>query len=146
MEYVYFDFHPFGLDETVSSLDDMLAEMDTINFDAFEHLVPCISNNVVSGLQYLHANGVAHHDIKPGNVLVSNQHLLKVPTEQQQAVWQSDPCIAKLTDFGESWGRLSQTSVACTHTANIYKGTPAFMAPEIIDPTRRPSEMREEQL
>lgn len=38
------------------------------------------------------------------------------------------------------------SQVAKTHTVNIYKGTPAFMAPEIVNPAIQPQTLSEEQL
>ncbi len=56
-------------------------------------------------------------------------------------------CNIRLTDFGESWGNISHTSqIIRTHTNNIYKGTPAFVTPEVIDPNKRPAALKEEQL
>lgn len=147
LEYICFDFGPFGLDAQISSLQELLEELGKANCKGFEHFAPCIASEVVSGLSYLHDHGVAHRDLKPGNVLVTNAHLIKLPASEMQAEWKRRPCIAKLTDFGESWGILSQsTEAAHTHTINVYRGTPAFMAPEIIDPLQRPYLMREEDM
>eukprot|EP00112_Aurelia_sp_Birch-Aquarium-sp1_P020999 Seg5543.1 transcript_id=Seg5543.1/GoldUCD/mRNA.D3Y31 product="Mitogen-activated protein kinase kinase kinase 13-B" protein_id=Seg5543.1/GoldUCD/D3Y31 len=147
LEYICFDFGPFGLDAQISSLQELLEVLGKANCKGFEHFAPCIASEVVSGLLYLHDHGVAHRDLKPGNVLVTNAHLIKLPASEMQAEWKRRPCIAKLTDFGESWGILSQsTEAAHTHTINVYRGTPAFMAPEIIDPLQRPYLMREEDM
>lgn len=71
---------------------------------------------------------------------------MQTPLEREQ-VWKSEPCIAKLTYFGESWGRISDTARAArSQTVRIYKGTPAFMAPEVISPNLRPFNMDGEQL
>src|SRR5438128_6990080 len=70
-----------------------------------------ILRDVADALAYAHKHGVAHRDIKPDNVLVSNHH-------------------AVVTDFGvakalsESAGQSSLTS------AGVALGTPAYMAPE----------------
>merc|ERR1712178_635297 len=60
---------------------------------------------------YLHANKLAHRDIKGANILVT-----------------SDGCV-KLTDFGHS-KRLEGT--AATLNFNSLKGTAFWMAPEVI--------------
>jgi hypothetical protein len=62
---------------------------------------------IADALQYAHSNGVIHGDIKPANILISEDGR------------------AKIADFGVA--RLSQ-SVA-THAGKIF-GSPAYMAPE----------------
>jgi len=66
-----------------------------------------IACQVADALQYAHSNGVIHGDIKPANILISEDGR------------------AKIADFGVA--RLSQ-SVA-THAGKIF-GSPAYMAPE----------------
>ncbi|PIK47545.1 hypothetical protein BSL78_15597 [Apostichopus japonicus] len=149
MEYVTFSFSMFGKEKSVSSLDGLLTELNKNNLDGFEHLIPCIAVQVVDGLRYLHGQNVVHRDIKPGNILVSNQHFQNnaLNEDDKRKLWTTDPCRIKLTDFGESWGNICQTSnLAKTHTVNIYKGTTAFMAPEIVSSTKRPEELSVEQL
>jgi len=66
-----------------------------------------IACQIADALQYAHSNGVIHGDIKPANILISEDGR------------------AKIADFGVA--RLSQ-SVA-THAGKIF-GSPAYMAPE----------------
>eukprot|EP00112_Aurelia_sp_Birch-Aquarium-sp1_P015275 Seg3371.4 transcript_id=Seg3371.4/GoldUCD/mRNA.D3Y31 product="Leucine-rich repeat serine/threonine-protein kinase 2" protein_id=Seg3371.4/GoldUCD/D3Y31 len=147
LEYIFFDLEMFNGDGKVSSLDALLKELNGSKCKGFEHIIPSIAKDIVDVLSYLHQRGVAHRDLKPGNVLISNQHLLGLPSLQQEMQWRLKPCLAKLTDFGESWGKLAQScEAACSFIANLYKGTPAFMAPEVIDPSLRPLKMGEEQL
>lgn len=148
LEYVYFDFAPFGKDLKVSGLDKLLAELEQCHFQGFRHLVPCIAKDLVNGLEFLHCRGIAHRDLKPGNILVSNQHFLNINDPiQKGTIWKSKPCVSKLTDFGESWGRIAQSSyTARSSTVNIFKGTAPFMAPEVLDPAKRKSSMLEEDL
>ncbi|ANZ74978.1 BA75_02519T0 [Komagataella pastoris] len=70
-----------------------------------------VFRDVVSGLEYLHYQGVIHRDIKPGNLLVSQSN------------------IVKISDFGISYASSleSNTEYELAKTA----GTPAFMAPEL---------------
>lgn len=69
---------------------------------------------IASGMSYLHQNKIIHRDLKPENILMD------------------DFLFPKLTDFG-----LSKFYVSITESMNLssmsgYKGTPLYMAPEII--------------
>ena len=87
MEYECFDFVPFGLDHQIS------------------HFLPVFqkaAKDVAAGLTFLHSNNVVHHDLKPGNVLVSNRHYYDISADQLLSVFADYPVICKLTYFGES--------------------------------------------
>lgn len=64
---------------------------------------------VCQALEFAHKNRVVHRDIKPGNVMVTSEGVVKVV----------DFGIARLVDFSR------------THT-NMMIGTPAYMAPELF--------------
>ena len=129
MEYVHFDFSPFGEGRKISSLKDLLQTLDNVKFSGFEHIPECIAKDICNGLVFLHENEVAHRDLKPDNVLVSNQHYT---AETINEYWEKRPIIAKLGDFGESRSKLVQTSsLLHTRTENVNRGTPVFMAPEL---------------
>lgn len=63
------------------------------------------------GLEYLHANGVVHRDIKPDNILFN-----------------TDRSMVKLADFGVS--EMFQTSG--DDTLRGAGGSPAFLSPESL--------------
>ncbi|VDK49079.1 unnamed protein product [Anisakis simplex] len=69
---------------------------------------------LTDGLSYLHGQGVIHKDIKPGNLLVTLNDILKI----------SDFGVAEMLDrySSEDW---------CT----IAQGTPKFQPPEIVSGT-----------
>jgi hypothetical protein len=68
---------------------------------------------VCEALAVVHAAGVVHRDLKPGNILLDTSQ--PVP-------------IARLTDFGAAWAddAMSLTS------HNMALGTPAYFAPEVV--------------
>ena len=92
------------------------------------------AEDVALGLQYLHQKGLAHRDLKPSNVLVSNQHYCHLTNQEDiENISFATPLICKLTDFGESRSREFQTNTILTSkTSRINRGTPAFMAPEVL--------------
>jgi eukaryotic-like serine/threonine-protein kinase len=64
---------------------------------------------ICQALEYAHKNRVVHRDIKPGNIMVNFEGVVKVV----------DFGIARLVDFSR------------THT-NMMIGTPSYMAPELF--------------
>ncbi|CAO3586444.1 unnamed protein product [Absidia cylindrospora] len=95
------------------------------------HQARCIFRDVVSGLDYLHYQGVIHRDIKPANLLYSKDQ------------------VVKITDFGVSYfnkvlaggnrSKPTKASQQVDHALAETAGTPAFFAPELCwggDPDR----------
>lgn len=69
--------------------------------------------DALSGLSFLHAQGIIHRDIKPENLLLD-----------------ADNCV-KITDFG-----VSQFIKGNDDTVEYMAGTPAFLAPEAVSQER----------
>ncbi|XP_005095046.1 serine/threonine-protein kinase STK11 [Aplysia californica] len=67
---------------------------------------------LIDGLEYLHSNGIVHKDIKPGNLLVTNDETLKI----------TDLGVAEALDRF-AWNDECRTS----------QGSPAFQPPEIAN-------------
>jgi serine/threonine protein kinase len=133
MEYCHFDFKTFGEDFQVSSLKEFLETLDQTDFAHFEHVSTHLATDICSGLQHLHNLGIVHRDLKPDNILVSNQHYCHMEGSEFNDAWIARPVVAKLTDFGEGRAMMLQTaSVVSTQTCNVARGTPAFMAPEVL--------------
>ncbi|KAH7858932.1 hypothetical protein Vadar_029519 [Vaccinium darrowii] len=79
-----------------------------------ESVIRMYTKQLLLGLEYLHENGIMHRDIKGANILVDNQG-----------------CI-KLADFGAS---KKVVELATITGAKSMKGTPYWMAPEVIRQT-----------
>ena len=137
LEYLFFDFEPFGIKRRVSSLQDFLdfTSTDPEYVVGFSCLHTKIAQDVSFGLKYLHENGIVHRDLKPANVLVSNQHYCD-NAAGKEACWTNGNGIAcKLVDFGESRSSVHQTATVCqTMTSNVNRGTIVYMAPELLSP------------
>jgi len=78
------------------------------------HEVAKITEEIASGMCYLHGAAVVHRDLKPANILVS---------EHMQC---------KIADFGLS--KVKQESM----TLRSRVGTPQYMAPELLSPDHLP--------
>ncbi|KAG8056633.1 hypothetical protein GUJ93_ZPchr0002g25211 [Zizania palustris] len=76
-----------------------------------EAVIKKYTKQILQGLEYLHNNAIIHRDIKGANILVDNKG-----------------CI-KLADFGAS---KQVAKLATITAAKTMKGTPHWMAPEVI--------------
>ncbi|KAK1310863.1 Mitogen-activated protein kinase kinase kinase NPK1 [Acorus calamus] len=90
-----------------------------------ESVIKMYTKQLLHGLEYLHRNGIIHRDIKGANILVDNKGRIK------------------LADFGAS---KQVVELATVTGAKSMKGTPYWMAPEVIlqtghnlEPNSRPA-------
>ncbi|KAL3311673.1 Serine/threonine-protein kinase 36 [Cichlidogyrus casuarinus] len=81
--------------------------MDDKNFS--EEIVKDVACQLVSALYYLHANRILHRDMKPQNILLDANG------------------VVKLCDFG-----FAKSSNLDTFVLTSIKGTPLYMSPEIV--------------
>ena len=64
---------------------------------------------------------------------ISNQHYCHLREQEIEQAWLCCPLICKLADFGESRSSEVQTnSVLNSQTSRVNRGTPVYMAPEIL--------------
>ncbi|KAG0612623.1 hypothetical protein M758_6G042300 [Ceratodon purpureus] len=77
------------------------------------------------GMRYMHDKGVAHRDLKPGNVLVS-----------EVFEGSSRICSVKIADFG------STKAAERTETNTMGTGTTRYMAPEVMKAREDPEKAR----
>jgi hypothetical protein len=89
------------------SLAEHLAQFNEFH----EPLVREITRQVLHGLGYLHAHGVTHRDLKPGNIMVNQNG------------------VVKITDFGVS----SCVDLQTAGSGHTMVGTPWYIAPEMIE-------------
>ena len=88
------------------NLDDLLDESRVVGEDKMRD----IACQLLSALYYLHSHRILHRDIKPQNILVSREG------------------VVKLCDFG-----FARSMDLNTYVLTSVKGTPLYMAPEIIE-------------
>ena len=129
LEYVYFDFTPFGDNIKVSSLGEYLSAIDVP--DSEEFLSPRVFStacrDIMTGLRFSHEKGVAHRDLKPANVLVTNQHYGGFAGGELDRAENERPITSKLADFGESRSKDVQTNMILNlHRKNITNSTPSI--------------------
>ncbi|KAK7475201.1 hypothetical protein BaRGS_00033602 [Batillaria attramentaria] len=89
-------YHPFNVDS---------ARYHPFNVDSARFLIA----EMILGLEFLHANGVIHRDLKIQNILLTLEYHVR------------------LIDFG-----LSKMGIHGDETTNSGCGTPFYMAPEIL--------------
>lgn len=87
-------------------------------FGSFEEkLTRRFTMQILGGVEYLHAKGIIHRDIKGGNVLVSNEG------------------VAKLADFGCSRQVTQMCTASMEESLQAIRGSVPWMAPEMIKQT-----------
>ena len=91
------------------SVADLINKFGAFSFPVIRRYL----SQVLTGLTYLHKNGILHRDIKGGNVLIN------------------DDGIVKLADFGAS-KRLAHQQADLMESLTM-RGTPYFMAPEVFE-------------
>jgi len=140
MQFCSLSFEKLSIEQpAVHSMKDLMITLDDLaDITSLQHMVNVLVSDVAAGLRFLHSRNIVHHDIKPDNILVTNQHYMACD-DLETCLWvATKPLVAVLTDFGESRSDILQTSNACaTSTVNLFRGSPAFMAPENVNNSDR---------
>ncbi len=94
------------------SLRDLLARNGALTLQEASTFI----NQAAAALDYAHAQGVIHRDLKPGNFLLHNDGRLVL----------TDFGIARIVQDGDSTFRATLTNTG------MLLGTPEYMAPEMV--------------
>jgi serine/threonine protein kinase len=112
---IFLEYVPGG------SLKDLINKFGVLP----EPLLRVYTRQILLGLEFLHERGVAHRDIKGGNVLITNEGVIKL----------ADFGASKLsagTITGQSILTMSNESGSSMESGSGLKGTPCWMSPEVI--------------
>ena len=96
----------FVCEYAVSDLHKLLAKVGSLG----EQRTQKLSYDLISALYYLHSHRILHRDLKPPNILLDKHY------------------SAKLCDFG-----LARNMTLGTQILTSIKGTPLYMAPELLE-------------
>jgi serine/threonine protein kinase len=95
-----------------------------------ESVIATILREVLTGLRYVHDNGIIHRDIKADNVLVSADGAISLADFGNATVYASS-----LRSFAEppvlKDGEKRRAKVPCKNRHYSFVGTPCWMAPEV---------------
>jgi hypothetical protein len=99
------------------SVRDLLRHEGRVDSGRAAHILLQLAD----AMEHAHSSGVIHRDLKPSNlILTSKDHV---------------PDFLKVLDFGVAKVIAAEYADSVKTTGNVALGTPAYMAPELIDGT-----------
>ena len=113
---IFMEYTPTG------SLSTLLSAFGPLN----STIVSTYTRQLLLGLSFLHHCGIAHRDIKGGNVLVSEDTIKSTSGGSSS----DNGVTLKLADFGSSRDLYKEGGNSTVRTAKL--GTPLWSAPEVI--------------
>jgi len=97
------------------SVRDLLGQVGTVDGGRAAHILLQLAD----AMEHAHASGVIHRDLKPTNlILTSKDHV---------------PDVLKVLDFGIAKIVAPEYADSVRTTGNVALGTPAYMAPELLE-------------
>lgn len=104
------------------NLADLLEQLGTIN----EPAALAVMSDVCRGLAAAHGHGIVHRDVKPDNILLTEEGLERLTNGADDGTLLP---LAKLSDFGLARATDQTESLAITRQGAVM-GTPYYMSPE----------------
>ena len=86
----------------------------------------------LDAVEYLHKQGIIHHDLKPANILISSEqrNTPQGQTIQQQKVFVTDFGLSQTQQVGESFLGDKSSPESNTSESPLFRGTIVYAAPE----------------
>ncbi|KRX04195.1 Protein kinase-like domain [Pseudocohnilembus persalinus] len=120
-------FYGYQVADDKKSVDIIMEKIDgsslkqiikTVDGNIDPSIIRLYTKQILEGVKYLHNNGIIHRDLKGANIMVHNTEGIK------------------LIDFGTSKQfKINQITKDDVHLCKSFKGSPYWMAPEIVKKT-----------